>query len=233
MAREVGTGLSPTTNGLGKLLRDRRLELRLTQDEVGKGAGVSQSEITGLELGRNSGRYLGHHRISKLAGTLDISKEEILSAIPNWKTKPDFGLFIEQRRFDLVLTQKACAKRLKITVGKMSYIENFIEFIPLSGVTLWVKALECSVDDLVPFIRDKGAALNGLAKTKTALGLKIRSKRLIKGISQVELGKRVGVKKQYMSQIELGIALLNESPKLIKAIAKELDIKESELKKLI
>lgn len=60
------------------------------------------------------------------------------------------------------------------------------------------------------------------------MGLKIKIARIKKGIKVKELAKKVGISYQYLSDIERG-KYTNISLKLLKNIAKELDLKVSDI----
>lgn len=53
---------------IAKLIRNRRLDLNMTQDELAKGVGVSRLSIVNIEAGRSNAR------ISTIVGILNVLK---------------------------------------------------------------------------------------------------------------------------------------------------------------
>jgi len=134
--RALFTSADPTFSELGDLLRDRRMDLGLTQKQVAQVSGVSPQGMSDLENGRGSLPFYTH-----VARKLDayfegpmpqrradkVSLEEAFSRDPepykiSFTSGEDISYALKKRREDLGLTQQQVADAADVnkeTVSKM------------------------------------------------------------------------------------------------------------------
>jgi transcriptional regulator with XRE-family HTH domain len=73
------------TEAFGARVRDRRLDLDMSQDELSARCGLHRTYISSIEQGR---RNLALHNIAKLARALEIPVHELVRGIDdrnNWR----------------------------------------------------------------------------------------------------------------------------------------------------
>lgn len=95
---------------LGKIIKERRMELGLKQTTLAKIVGTSQAYISDLEKGKKENPTAA--TLAKLADALEIDREELLAAI------------IKDKRERLALISKSNRRRFEETTRLMEAIED-------------------------------------------------------------------------------------------------------------
>lgn len=135
---------------IGTLFRNRRLELNLTQKELGDKVGVSKSEISKIE----NGRGITFSTINKLSEALGVEPQIELS--PNKKVSKDvihylvmsLGMFARQYN----LSKKEACNYLSRHKGLKFTIDNYEAEHQLS--------LQDCVDDMAAICQRNGGAIS-------------------------------------------------------------------------
>lgn len=86
---------APKIAMLSKRLRERRLELNMTQNELADAAGVDQSQIWKYESGRT---FPGADRLLTLCHVLDVSADWLLGIEPPDALTPDEAALLSRYR---------------------------------------------------------------------------------------------------------------------------------------
>jgi transcriptional regulator with XRE-family HTH domain len=148
--------LAQTANPLGMFLAEQRLNLHLTQQEVGKQAGTTGLVISYIERG------VGHptpHLIGKVAKALHCQIPPKLMPPPiehkNFRIRPRFnvmrksplGKFLTERRLELQLNLAEVGRRADLAASLVSQIERGA-YLPGKWVREKLsKALQCEFSD--------------------------------------------------------------------------------------
>lgn len=117
-----------TTNKLGELVRARRIELGLSNQEFAERMGVTRQFVNLIELGR-VGLSRNNERINKIAKTLKLDESKLKTVRPKRKLKstsvedPIVKSIIE-KRLELHLTQHEVATLAGINATKLCAIER-------------------------------------------------------------------------------------------------------------
>lgn len=221
MAATLGMGLVPSKTALGAFIRQRRLELKLTQGQLGGLTGFSQAEISVLEVGKIKGK--NEQLIKELAKALqcDLARlEQFLPKKPDCEPKTELGILIRSRRKALGLTRKDLAAIIKAKPLTIYWWETG-------------RGLRISYDLAKPLAEALGLELSALSefvgrqdkrskKTLSGLGKLIRQRRKKLALSGPVLAKNLTISKQFLSLIELGDCYC--SAKLLKKMAGELKL---------
>ena len=181
---------------LGEIIRTRRCQLELTQEEVARRAQISQDHVSYLELGK---RRPSETVIKRLANVLDLDGRELFfllkprlrlmltsasaghlrSACRQFKPAsrkmgtsklPRLGTSIRTRRRQLELTQKEVARRVRISDGYVSYIESGTRRPPAAIITRLAHVLGLDGRELFLLVRPSAHAL-----LTSASGVHLRS----------------------------------------------------------
>lgn len=222
--RPVGIDLKPTTSKLGTFIRKRRLHLKMTQSTVAAHVGVYTTVVSKLERGMR--HTLEDAEWQKLAMILQVDAQELRDQFPELiflDQKPKLGIFIRTRRESLGLSLPDLAKKMKMSVEYVEMLETGPrKELRHKEAVLLAKALKLAVSELVAFtIRVK--------QTDNRLGLRVRTRRLEIGLSQVELAKKLKASRQFVSQIELGKTRLSDGDGSIACLAEALRLPVREL----
>lgn len=134
---------------MGSLIRCRRLELGMTQEELGKMIGVQKQAVCKYENGRID---LKRDMIQKLATALEIPPSYLLGThgdnaeeIKNY----DIGQRIRSLRESAGLSQKEFAQKLDISPGRLSNWELGINRPNADMIKTICKELGISANDLL------------------------------------------------------------------------------------
>lgn len=84
LSKNLGQHIRPATTPFGKWLRQRRLELGLSQEEVGKRIGVSRAAVSSHEIGYrvNYSQHKSEQRLHQLAEVLQLDWETVAKLRP-------------------------------------------------------------------------------------------------------------------------------------------------------
>lgn len=102
---------------LGQLIGGRRQILRMTRPELARELKVSYATVVAWELGH---RVPGPHHVRSLAATLQVTVEQIESAIPYHDQLPALGALIRDRQRRLGLRLRDVAARCEVDESTLS-----------------------------------------------------------------------------------------------------------------
>ena len=169
-----------------------------------------------------------------------MSKKHYPSGTGMTPSRTELGKFLRARRLELGLSQVQVVELAGLRQKFYSLLEIGIKHYPeakkLKGLA---KALKCEfsqLQSLVPARRQtKFKPKTDLRKvgprtkpTNSALGQLVRSRRQELKLSQSKLAGKLGVKRQFVSQVELGRCYLSNN-EMIKRFAKALKLKTANL----
>lgn len=220
-----GVGMTPSKTELGRFIRSRRLELNLRQGPLAKQVGISQTVISGWEIGNRN--YLNDRQLSDLAKALQVEVDELRKRMPvkpGSEPKTELGKLIRSRREELGLSLSAFANKLGVTPQQAKKLE--LKKNPNILYSL-VSALASSLD-LQPSIIAKFAGATR-KQSSSELGQLVRLRRKELGISTCALAKKLNVSRQLVNQIEFGWCPLSESDEMIARLAQILELEVSQL----
>ncbi len=195
----AGTGMVPSHTELGSFIRARRLNLGLRQVQLAKQCGISQKEISAIEIGRR--KHPCDNSLNKLAKVLECDFEQLWGLTP---VKPcaqpttELGRLIRSRREELGMSIKIFAKKMGITCVWARHLEirsSSISYKTLDGL---VEVLDFDRTVLTKFIETT-------RKESKELGMTLE-----------KLGKELNVSRQFVNQIESGRAPLRSNEMIIK-----------------
>lgn len=222
--RGIGCGMVPTNTEVGEFIRNRRLNLGLTQVELARRAGIVQRTVSQLEIG--ACKSIRDCRVDGLAKTLRCNPEKLANLMPERpdRVKTEIGGIVRSRRKELGLSCEEFAKKIgrscswvrHMEVRKWPYI-NYKVANELAG------ALNLEITAISRFI---WAAKK---TTISTLGELIRSRRVRLGIAMTDFARKVKVSKQYISQIEMGQCSLRREGDMVRRLANVLGLGVDEL----
>ncbi len=222
--------MKPCTTKLGKFIRNRRLKLQLTQDDIEIRSGIDRNIVGLVELGKQ--KYLKDHQLEKLAEVLKCSSDELRKRMPvkyvAWP-QTELGKLIHSRRNEIGMTLEEFARKTKKTVSAVRQLET--RKSPSMGYKL-LKLLGNALD-LNPSILTRFIIKQRQKETASELGQLIRSRRKELTMSLAELGNKVGVTRQHVSLIELGRIRLNGNKNIMVKISKALGLDLKAMENLI
>ncbi len=198
----VGIGMEPTKTELGAFVRERRLELDLSQDEVGAviPRGHGSNVVSMIELGTR--KYLADDQLIALANMLRVDVEALRSRMGMKRVRvptTKLGKLIWKRREKLGLSIEAFAKLMEVSPEQARELElRKSPTIPCTRVPALAKALQLKPEKLLPF------AVAHERETMNVLGTLVRKTRKVQGMSQVALAAQLGVCRQIVYIIESG-----------------------------
>lgn len=227
--RQIGVGMLPCQTEFGALLRTHRIKQGFTQRRLAKVLGMEQSSYSNFETGIN--RYFDQKKVRKLSRVLKISRKLLRATIPlraNIQSRTKLGMIIISNRMRLGMSQNDFAKKLKISFSSLSKLESGNRrHLGYQLALRLAHSLGWDVKVLAKYIGYSGK------KAKCVLGETMRSRRKELGLSLSDLAKKLNVKRQFLSQIELGKCPLNQNKKMVDQIAKELKLNAVKLRRLI
>lgn len=227
MARGVviGTGMTASTTPFGAFIRQRRIELGLSQKVVNQGIPRSRSAtalISGIETGTR--KWVAPDQAKALAKALklDVGQIREFGVIRDpFESMVPVRKFIRQRREELGMSREEFARRMGVSVGT-TYTRESAKSLTISyhQAKKLAGVLQMDVSSFNSFL-DRSHQKT----TPSKLGASIREARGAKGFSLQTLAEKVGVSKQYISLLELGrVPVRQDSPALQRIIdALELD----------
>lgn len=164
----------------GQKLKNRRLELNLTLEEVGNIVGVTKSTVRKWETGAIEN--MKRDKISLLAKALQVSPE-FITGTEDAKT---IGEKIKERREKLGLSQEQLAERLgyksKTSIHK---VEQGITDLPLSKLSEFAKALNTTSSYLMEWDEEKSNLTTNDTPLSSKELQKLEEKKLIKDLSSI------------------------------------------------
>lgn len=215
----VGIGMTPSKTAFGKFIRERRIELGLSQMRVAKILQMSQSDYSNFEVGNC---YPWPKRLAGMAQVLNLELSQLESLIPQrqpTQPKTNFGFFIKNRREQLGLSMEDFAKKLKVNINRAKNLEiGNNDGISYDFLNQLAEALELELSALSQFVGTRAKRTNG------GLGELIRARRKELGLSITQLGKKLQRTRQLISQIELGHSKLSRSRVFVERLAEVLNL---------
>ena len=218
----VGVGMTPSKTELGKFIRDKRIKLGLSQVSLNREiprSGGKSSLIGKIEIGSRT--FLGEDQLDALAKALQIETEEIRRYLPVTDLQPrtELGRIIRSRREEIGLSISDFANGLGITPKEARRFEMRSQ--PSIRHNL-LKPL-ARILNMEPSAISKFAGYKQ-RQTKSELGNIVRMRRRELGMSMNKLAGLLGVKHQYVYQIEFGLSPLNRNGEMVKRLAQFLEI---------
>ncbi len=219
---------TPSRTSIGRMIRRRRMAAGLTQTVVGQQVGLSQTQISLLEIGHQ--RFLRSHQITLLAAALGwpVAKLDPLRrpATP-YEPVTEFGRLVRDRRLKLGLSYDELAKRMGVSPESARRLERRQNSMTTHQVVkVLAPALEVPLAVFTPY------AFNHSKASTTALGRLLRTRRQELFLSLRDVAHRVGLKKQHLSMIELGRCHCHRNLELIPRLARVLNLAPAELRRL-
>lgn len=190
---------------LGERIAEQRKKLGLSQEELAEKLNISQKSISKYELGDRKPQYKVLVRMAEYFG---VTVDYLLRSTDT----QDFGICdcgntIKELRTEAGMTQEELGMLLNVQNAAVSKYES--GKVPLTGETLLKlsKIFNVSTDYLL-----------GAKGGNTMLGKRINELRKSSGMTQEELGKKLGVIKQTVSSWENDLSEPNHAATI--AIAK-------------
>jgi transcriptional regulator with XRE-family HTH domain len=216
----IGIGMVPGEMALGNFVRKRRLELGLSQVELGNQTKYFKC-ISDVETGKRYCYDLKYYQLEELAKVLQCDLDELRKLVPDrFFSKTELGKIIYSRRKELNMSIEEFARRMNITLQKAKSIERHRKSIDGDLIILLSEVLNLEAQVLVKFKKKS---------PESKLGQLIRKRRKELGLSGSDLARRLDVAKQTVNQIEFGKSPLNSSDGMIEKLAEILKIDASEL----
>jgi transcriptional regulator with XRE-family HTH domain len=197
----LGTGMLPSKTGLGRFIRDRRIQLQLSQRGLARMLGGTwmQSRLSQLERGVT--RRLFKSDVERFARVLAIDPGRLRRLIPPVPLLPaltPLARLVRARREALGLTRDELARRAGSDTLHIGMLERTARGLRYEFARRLARALEIDRAVLAPFTGRIGTAPGN------RLGAAIRARRKALGWSAAELGRRVGVSKAAVLNVEQG-----------------------------
>lgn len=210
------------------MIRRRRMAAGLTQTVIGQQSGLSQGQISLLEVGRQSS--LRSHQIASLAAALGwpVAKLDALRRLETlYEPVTEFGRLVRDRRQELGLSHEELAERMGVSPEAARRLERRQNSMTTHQVVkVLAPALELPLAVLMPY------AFNHSKVSTTAFGRLLRTRRQEMFLSLRDVARRVGLKKQQLSMIELGRCHCHRNHELIPRLAQVLNLTSVELRRL-
>jgi len=225
--KKIGMGISESKSELGSFIRERRIELGYRQAELAKKLKILQSAVSSIELGGRSLVYYHGFNWRNMAEALQCNIKEIEKRLPKIEIQlpqTDLGWFIQNRRKELKMTIKEFARKMNIPTYRANYLEKRKhETRKYETLRKIADALSVDVSELSNF------TLKCRRECTNDLGRMIREQRKNLCISGIEFAAKLGVKRQYVNQIEGGDIKMSKSEAMLKKIADVLKLDFDEL----
>jgi len=217
----IGTNMVPSRTRLGKFIRARRIKLGFNQTKVAKLAGLGQSVLSRFEIGTR--KYLNQKQLTRLAKALRCNPEELRKRnqpekLPE-EPQTELGRIIRARREEIGLTLEIFATRMGMNRWEARRLEVQKGLLRMSYIRArrLAKTLNLDVSVFSSFIGYDTTPI------ESNMGNLVRTHRKELAMSEKELAKKLGVTRQYVSQIELGLCPLRKN-KVITRITRVLKI---------
>lgn len=134
----------------GKLLRRKRQELNLTQQELAEKADLDSTYISSIERGE---RNVSLGNLIALATALNIEPQELIPhnpLDPKVQTRIELGKRLKKIRERKKMTQEELAKKTNLTTGYIALLELGKKEINFENVIAIAHALQVSLKQLIP-----------------------------------------------------------------------------------
>lgn len=220
--------LKESKSALGQLVRNRRKELGMTQQELADCLKVKCQSISLIELGKISLTF-STARIKQLAEVLKtdvgilqgVREARRIRKPHNVKRVADsLGGFLTARRHERHLTQQAVSSMIGVSISTLHTIETGRVRPSRETLKKISTALDCQIPThLMP--SDSRKELNWVKTRETPLGRFITNRRRELRISQAELGRHSGIRQSVLSAVECGHII--PSGQMLERLAKALD----------
>lgn len=224
----IGLCMRPSETRLGAFLRERRLRLGLSQARVGLLSGLSQRAISQFEVGmcfRLSGAQI--RGLSKALGVRASKLTALNTPRRVAQPKTDRGRFLRTRREAIGLSIAEFARAIGKTIQQAQRMEmGNAQSLPYALAGPIAKVLQVEPSTLLPFIGPRSRA------SVSRLGGAVRNRRRERGWSLRRCADKLGIKREFLSQIELGKVTLSWSDDLLRKMSSVLRVPLKELKAL-
>lgn len=134
----------------GKRLKNKRLELGLTQEMLAEKADLESTYIGSIERGE---RNVSLGNIIALAQALKISPHELIPGTflrTQEQEKIAFGQYLKNKRVQKGLTQEALAAKAGLTLSYIEFFEQGQGTITFENIMALAQALKISPKELIP-----------------------------------------------------------------------------------
>ena len=194
-----------TKTKIGELIRARREELDLTLEAFAERMGITCQQAKCLETKKSPGIRYG--LVKQLANALNF-KSSVFAEFVGTTSKPtnsELGQLVRARRKGLIMSLSQLASELDVSRQLVNQIE--LGQCRLSESDEMIKrlaqALQLDVNELRA-VRPTRRLKQNTRISPTPFGKIIVSKRLELHLTQREVGKRVGVRAEVISNLETG-----------------------------
>jgi len=224
----VGVGMTPCESALGSFIRTCRIEQNLTQVLLAELCGLTQGQISQLEIGNP--KHIDHDILKKLAIALQCDAEELykhLPVKPGMRPITELEKLIRSRREELDMTIEKFAKEMNMNIKQAIRLE----IRKRSTIRYKIMHLLANVLNLDPSNISKFVGPTR-KKTTSEFGNLVRTRRKELLLSLVMLAAKMGVSRQFINQIEFGQARLIRNDEMVARLANVLDIDLVKLKEL-
>ena len=228
MVFPIGIGMTPSKSALGSFIRKCRIELKIRQVLLAELCGLTQGQISELEIGKP--KHIDDDMLKKLAKALQCDVEELHRLVP---VKPvirpatELEKLIRSRREDLDMTIEEFEKEMNMNRQQARSLEiRKRPSIRYKLMYLLSNVLKLEPSDISKFV---GTTRR---ETTSELGRLVRSRRKELVMSIEVLAKKMGVSRQFINQIEFGQARLIRNDEMVARLANVLNIDLVKLKEL-
>lgn len=208
---------------LGKLIRARRQELNITIEAFAKKMGITCQQANYLETKKSPGIRYG--LVKPLASALELEPSALAEffGIARKPTNSKLGRLIRARRKELIMSLNQLANELNVSRQLVNQIEFGQCRLSESDemIERLAQALQLDVNELRA-VRPMRRLKQNTRISLTPFGKIIVSRRLELQLTQREVGKRIGVRAEIISNLETGKTIY-PNPSLIDKLTKVLD----------
>lgn len=218
MAGVIGTGTVRPKTRLGGFVRQRRLALGLTQQQLAERAGWTTFHTCG-KIERGESVFLMPKTIRRLAKALECDKGLLVRRLETRRLRPTTKLanFVRRRCMELGLFVQDFGPR-------MYFLDSRATHVTTEMAARLATVLRLSVSDLRPFTVLRGA--NKEIASSSRIGRMIRARRKELELSGSALAERLGVSRAYVSWIEREALNLTDASVRRFAVALEMNPKK-------
>jgi len=224
--KNVGSGMMPCKSALGSFIRTCRIEQNLRQVKLAELCGLTQVQISQLEIGKP--KHIDHDILKKLAKALQCDAEELHKHVPvKPSARPITGLgkLIRSGRMNLDMTIEKFAKEMNMNIKQARRLESrTIPSIRYKLMSLLANVLNLDPSNISKFVGPTRK------ETTSEFGSLVRTRRKELLLSIVMLAAKIGVSQQFISQIEFGQARLIRNDEIVARLANVLVIDLDKLK---
>lgn len=205
--KPLGSNMTQSQTALGQYILNHRIKLDLNQSELAELAGVSQGRISNIEIGTS--KYLRDREIVKLNDALKCDEEEFRELLIERPKKLDYGppttklsKLISSIRIDAGLSIQEFAEKVGVSESTAIRLNTDAALIIYKTAIKLVEVFKLKPKTFTKYFQTYGSKV-----IDDALGKKIRKRRQELGMSLSDLGGKLNVTRQRVSQFEMGRSL--------------------------